>query len=449
MVRERGPVPRARSGGLLWGIRLRHILLLGVLGGSASWAWPRSAAAWELRNQAVKTADYALCMIGPSGPRLLVERPEEFKEQVRQRVVAAQATERPLSSCAQLASDIGVSHASFRLHSATAESFVDYQNLPYAPADHSLADLDVSLGRLKKLGEDAWPFLGGSPLHLVKPSTHAKEARLVSTPQPSIQGSGLPARRHLYRSTVAYGDTMVVSLGVGASAQVLVSKKGGIAGKPGGTRLSGSVRDRCVGADDSVAYTLSTTTDGKRLVLSHGGHAAPQAAVLSTKDQPIAGISCDDEAFVAALVEPPDDKGRRAVRLRICPFRKPCHDLAEPPMGSGRLYYPVDIARLGGDTVIARVSGGITRVTSSRDNGATWVPWTVVADGSAISDQTRSPFRLLVVGDRVLLYAGAEAGAPYQLLISDDHGASFRAQLAVKKRANLPAVLPTSAQSRL
>lgn len=448
-MRERDPGPRAKPGGLLWGIRLRHLLLFGFMGAAVHWAWPRSAAAWELRNLAVKTADYALCMVGPSGPRLLVERPGEFKEEVRRRIVSAQPSERPLLSCSPLASDIGVTHASFRLHSAMAESFVDYQNFPQAPAEHALRDLDVSLGSLRKLGEEAWPFLNGSPLDLVKPSTHAKEARLASRPEPPIQGSGLPARRHLYRSTVAYGDTMVVSLGLGANAQVLVSKNGGIDWKPGGTRLSAPARDRCVGSDDSVAYTLSTTTDDKRLVLSHGGNATPQAAVLSTKGEAIAGISCDTEALVAALVEGPDDKGRRPVRLRICPFRKACHDLAEPPMGSGRLYYPLDVARLGGDTVIARVSGGLTRVTSSRDNGATWVPWTVAADTSANSETTHSPFRLLVVGDRVLLYTGSEANSPYQLLISDDHGASFGAQVATTETGSAASFAPTAVQSRL
>jgi hypothetical protein len=99
------------------------------------------------------------------------------------------------------------------------------------------------------------------------------------------------------------------------------------------------------------------------------------------------------------------------------------------------------LARAGGVSVLALARGGIVRVVSSRDDGESWAPSTVAYDagdaGPARAGDLR-PDRLLSLGDRVLLYAGATApGAPYPALISDDFGASWRAPGEQRDRVKL------------
>lgn len=426
MLRERKRAVVSSSQTGLWGgFRLRHLLLAGMAVGVVQWAWPRSAAAWTLRNQAVSHANYALCMVGPMGPRLLRDEPEQFRKKVRRRVLSAQPTERPLTSCAPLAEEIGVEQRALRLHSAEAQDFVEYANTPRKTDGVTLQDLDTSLARLESLAASAWPFVPGKGADLMNPSAHAREAGHDPEPaQPGV-GSGLSSRRSLYRSTAAYGDTVVASFGSGANASVLISKDRGVNWSRGGGGLSAAIRDKCVGGDEGRAFTLSTTSDDKRIILSHGGNATPQAAVLSTDLAPVAAIACDGEALVAALVEGPDDEGQRPIRMRICSFRGACRDLSPPNMGKDRLYYPLDVARISGDTVVARTSGGITRVTSSRDDGRSWVPWTVVYDRFSDGKISDAPFRLLVVGASILLYSGSLGSGQYSLLVSEDHGATF------------------------
>jgi hypothetical protein len=156
-------------------------------------------------------------------------------------------------------------------------------------------------------------------------------------------------------------------------------------------------------------------------------------AVLAPGELKLAGISCDRTALIAALVEDPDATGHRPVVMRLCPFRRPCEDLNPPELAGSRLYYPADVARVGGDIVIAKAFAGITRVTSSRDGGNHWMPWTVAFDALLSPEASGTPFRLLVAGDTVLLYSGSVASERYPLLISTDHGASFSAPTPTSK----------------
>src|SRR5690606_34017259 len=119
--------------------------------------------------------------------------------------------------------------------------------------------------------------------------------------------------------------------------------------------------------EEGRAFTLSRMSDGRRIVVSQGPNAPPQVATLGADEEEIAGVSCDESALVAAMVHPKDKTGHHPIVLRICPFRRPCKDMDPPDTGSAKLYYPLDIARAGGDTIVARTSGGITRVSSSRD----------------------------------------------------------------------------------
>ncbi len=423
--------------------RLRHLLLLGVLATCVHWVVPKGQAAWRLHNQAVIYADYALCMVGPTGPDLLLEDQAAFRELARRRIVGAMPEEIVFSSCQSFAEQMRVEHGAFRLHGARAVDFHEYKNGPGSHPQVSLAELDLSLSRLTELAEQAWPFVRSGPAPLMKPSSHAKEGHHALAAPSFSRGTGLPPTREIYRSTATFGDTIVLSLGSGANATTLVSKNGGIDFVPGGSRLADDLRDRCVADDEGRSFTLSRLGDGRHIALSHGPGAPPQLAVLSNGD-PIASIACDASALVAVLVSESDPMGRRPVHLRICPFSRPCSDMSSPESGDSVLYYPVDVARVGGDTVVARTADGITRVTSSRDDGRSWTPWTVAYDREVSGAAEPAPFRLLTVGDSVLLFSGAAPGRSYPLLVSTDHGASFHAPVGTPQAQSPSSVVTLS-----
>ena len=410
--------------------RLRHLLSLSRIGVIAASIWPRGQAAFRLHNLAVVHADYALCMAGPTGPELLRAEPTAFLELVRRRLISAMPDDQPFLGCQGFAERMGVSHGAFRVHGEKAADFAEYHNAPAVVGRVSLSLLDLSSAPLEDLAELAWPFVRSGFSELMKPSSYAKEAPHVTVPDVPGEGTGLPLTRSLYRSTAAYGDAVVVALGSGANAQVLMSKNRGVDWAPGGRHLASEIQDRCVADEEGRAFTLSRMNDGRRIVVSQGPEAPPQVAHLAPAEEEVAGISCDKSALVAALVLPADARSRRPLRLRLCPYRQPCRDLEPPNMGNERLYYPADVARVGGDTILARTSGGITRVSSSRDDGRSWVPWTVAFDRGSTGGERPAPFLLLAVADDVLLYSGTRDGSSYPLLVSLDHGASFHAPVA-------------------
>jgi len=409
--------------------RLRYLLAVGLVLSVVVWAYPKGRAAWQLHNLAVTYSDYALCMVGPTGPRLLREAPDAFRELARRRLVASAPAKAPFQRCEHFVEKMPLEHSALRLHSTQAQQFAEYHVAPSAETHSSVDQLQVPVEPLEALAEEAWPFVRSGARALMKPSSHAKEAAHPSTPALPGVGSGLPSARHSYRSTAAFGDTVVAALGSGANGQVLISKNGGVNWERGGSRLAGEIRDRCAADDEGRAFTLSRMNDGQRIVLSHGPAGAPQVALLGPGEEKIAAIACDESALVAALVLEPDETGHRPVRLRLCPFRRPCEDIRLPSTGAQKLYYPVDVARMQGDTIVSRTSGGLTRVSSTRDEGRTWAPWVVAYDEQVARLGTAAPFRLLVVGDSLLLYAGASNGGSYPLLESADHGASFHAPL--------------------
>src|SRR5688572_19086737 len=84
-------------------VRLRFVLLLGLLGLAMWQLYPRLQAAFRLHDVTVATADYGLCMVGPTGPTLIRDRPRDFERLVRRRLVASESSDRPFQRCAKLA----------------------------------------------------------------------------------------------------------------------------------------------------------------------------------------------------------------------------------------------------------------------------------------------------------------------------------------------------------
>jgi len=399
------------------------VLGLFIMVSTVATLWPRGRNAWLLHNRATALADYGACMVGPTGPEIIREGRSGYADLLRLRVITAAGDTQPFVRCSRFSDRLGHAPAHERLHELKASAFREFWDGAEGP---SVSQLETSLAALQELADAAWPFVRGKAAHLVQASSHTEEAAHPTAPPEPGVGSGLRDRRFVYRSTAVFGNRVVAAFGSGANLLELVSDDGGVHFSPGRPSEGTELSERCAVDLEGRSFTVTVTDSGERVVLSHGPGAAPHAALLARKEAKLLGVACDGSGLVAALQSAASSD---AVTFRLCGFRSGCRELAVPSLGGRQPRYPLDIARIDGVTLIAVANGGLTRVTSSRDQGRTWSPWTVAFDqGSVITDLgATAPFRLLRVGPRVLLYGGAKrADEAYYLLASDDYGASFR-----------------------
>ena len=413
-------------------IRIRTLLLLGLVVGTGLWAYPRAQAAWQLHGHATAFANYALCMVGPTGPATLRDNAIEFRHLVRRRLIAAQANERPFARCARDAKTLSGSVNVERSHRATAWSFVEYGAVStknYQAGALSLDSLEVTSASLARLSEQAWPFSRKGYTKLIRPNLNAHEAiHPIALPRPSI-GRGLPRWRARYRSVKVQGQNLRLAYGKAANLSALVSEDGGLTFKPTSPRGLGAIAERCL-AGEGKSFTFGLSAGGSHtVVISYAAETDPVSVRLAPASHEVFAASCDQEALVAAV----RSEDSRSTYLFVCRFAEACAPMPSPHFsGVGApIGYPLDLARLGGATVIVFPMKEIVRVTSSRDDGKTWTPIGVAYDRQAhpsLAVDISIPDRLLVAGKRLILYAGAdEAGKTYPVLFSDDLGASFRA----------------------
>lgn len=390
------------------------------------WAVPRVRAAFRLYQLASVRADHAVCMAGPLGAELLRERPEALVELLRRRVVSAEPGTSPFSRCAKFGEAAALSHSVLRAHFALAREFREYG----LEGKLSVTEIALSTTDLAELAEAAWPLVRGDYRALVEPSLDKKEAPHPSTPPSPGLGHGLPSGRFLLRAAAERSQVFVAAFGSGANALTFTSSDGGVGWQPGGLAHAGDLIDRCAAGDDGSGFTFSLTAAGRRVVISHGPTAPPEAAVLTEPGDRVLGLGCGGGAVVAAVLRKTVDRAGSVV-LRHCALREPCADLTPPPeIPLGR---QLDVARVGRDTVVASTHQGLTRVTTSRDDGRSWTPWTLVFDASAVETAgLEAPTKLLAVGGLLLLHGAPRAdGGQYLLLVSDDRGASFHAPRSV------------------
>jgi hypothetical protein len=414
------PVERARPP-----VRLRFVLLFGLLGALALWVKPRAEAAWKVHGLAVALADYGKCMVGPTGASLLRSRGmEEFQRLVRRRLLHASASEAPFERCAVLAKTLTGLPEVERAHRASAWSFAEYGGNP--KSERSLAALAVTPDPVAEAARRAWPFVSGYA-SLVKPSLGSKEAaHPIAAPAPQF-GRGLPAARAYYRATRVERDGLLLAHGAGANLAVFRSSDGGATWKPTNPEVARDLAERCPLGPEGHSFVLRNESNGSgTAVVSLAPGLEPHAETLTAANQNVIAIACDDRALVAAV----QSEGGKLTTLRQCAFRAPCADMPLPKLGKSELGidFPLDIARLGGTTVVALTMGNVVRVASTRDSGASWTPFAVAYDGGEHPlAAARMPTQLLTVGKRLLLHgATPRAGETYALLHSDDHGASFR-----------------------
>jgi hypothetical protein len=152
------------------------------------------------------------------------------------------------------------------------------------------------------------------------------------------------------------------------------------------------------------------------------------SAPLAPAERNLIAFSCDAEGVVAVLS---DETRREPATFRWCPAAGRCRDLPVPAAVARETAGPLALsaARARGAIILALSRQGIVRVFSSRDAGQTWTPPVVAYDAAELTDAAHFPVppsRLLSLGDRVLLYAGADPEhSSYAVLASDDLGASW------------------------
>jgi hypothetical protein len=402
-------------------VRLRYLLLLGLLGAAVLWVEPRARAAWKVHGLATALADYGACMAGPTGPGLLrAHQLDEFRTIVRRRLVTAPLTEAPFERCAGPAATLGAAPAAVQAHRARAFEFSEYGGNPKAA--HALAELVVTPDVVAREAHAAWPFVRGYT-RLVKPSLGAREAaHPVPAPAPT-GGRGLPAGRAHYRATRVEKDGIVLAHGQGANLVTLRSTDGGATWRAIPDVQARELAERCPAGPDGRAFLLKSEGDTTS-VLSVAAGAPALAFPLTSAKESLLSLACDERALVAAIRA----EGSERASLRQCAFGAACAPLPEPSLGADvGLDFPLDLARVGGTTVLALTMGNVVRVTSSRD-GATWTPLSVAFDGGEHAlTGARMPTRLLAIGRRLLLHGvSPRSNDGYGLLVSEDQGASFR-----------------------
>ena len=189
-------------------IRLRHLLGLATLALGIQALVPRALAYWRLHGEATQFANYALCMVGPTGPVLLRDRPADFWRLARRRLVASPPEARPFAACVPALDAFADEAARRRGHQAKAQEFEEFataQGSLRSPL--SIDDLKVTSARLEELARAAWPFAGTSYAELVQPSRNARAAPHPVELAPPAEGHGLPT------ANLGYGAIRVMDGG--------------------------------------------------------------------------------------------------------------------------------------------------------------------------------------------------------------------------------------------
>lgn len=406
--------------------KLRYLLLALAVGGVCLTGYPRLKAAWRLADKTTAAANYALCMAGPTGPAALTENAQEFKSLLRRRLLSSEDVEQPFASCKNLYEQVFEKPGNPLLSSAG--EFQVYSGLE-TTLTPSLDELVPRVQELEALGEAAWPFTRKSPLEMIRPSAHAKEApHPVEFPRP-VAGTGLPSSDGLYRTAWQHGGTLHLAIGQGAELAVLESVDGGQVWTKGSLSAPGlgEHAGRCA-ANDARQSFLFEHEDGKIAVVSLAGDDPVGRTVLRIRAEPRKS-SCDNNTalFVA---EPPDNEAPYVV---LCQHAGRCGKLQVPASWTSGSF---DIAELDGVAVVATLTAGVVRVRSSRDRGKTWTPATIAMDLGGVGQNLE--VHLQPTGQNLLLWVSDEGKRKaYPLAVSADYGASFRGADPVTPRPDV------------
>lgn len=401
----------------------------GLLAGAGAWVVPRAQAAWQAHTLGSALADYALCMAGPSGAQALRDDPRQFRTLIRRRLIASPPHEAPFARCVRKARAVTESPQAERAHTLPARAFVEY-GLPEGGGATTLAALEAGPERLLELVRAAGPFVRGGYAGLIRPSPSARHAIHPLPPSRPSVGSGLEPARGRVETAWKVGRQITVALGAGPSAEIFESRDGGLSFRR--APLTDAHRERagnCSGDDDRRSFELGSGEDGSLFVTVREMTRPPRTELAVEGPHTLIAAACDARGLVLAAHR----EGEPAVDVTLCRAEGRCQPLALPatPPFAPLVARDLDVARVSGTTVIAVAHAGIVRVISSRDDGRSWTPPTVAFDAGEEPSRAPGdavPFELLAIGSRLLLHGTARSpGATYPVLVSTDHGASFRA----------------------
>lgn len=416
---------REASTGSALPFRLRWLVLLLGAGLGLRAFGLRAVAYWQLHATATQFGNYAACMVGPTGPQLLRDRPQEFWQLVRRRLVASAADARPFAACAPALSGFAGTERQ-AAHEAKASDFREYAALRSDQrVARELSELLVSDARVTELLAAAWPLAPADLDDLVRPARHAKVAPHPVEPPHPARGRGLPAADLGYSSVRATDSGLLLVAGQGANARAYRSVDGGITWAEGdvGDPAAAALEGLCSSEDGDARFRVRHS-GAQLLVESLRSGAAASSFPFASADSRVLGFACDGGAALAIT----RDDGESRTAFRVCPHLAPCKSLAVPP--PLRRLSPdevsLSIARIKGVVVIAMARAGIVRVISSRDDGATWTP-PVVAYDRGEQGGGATPTHLLSLGSKLVLYAGGRSASDvYPSLSSSDFGASWQ-----------------------
>lgn len=413
-------------------VRLRYLMLLAFLGLSVQTLVPRALAYWQLHGAATELADYALCMVGPTGPTVLRDRPSEFWRLVRRRLLASPPEARPFAACAPVVEASTEDEARRRAHHAKAQDFREYAAFrATSNPSLSLGDLTVTTARVEALARAASIFMQTPYAELVRPSRNARAVpHPVELPTPT-EGRGLPSAGVGHARVRPLNGGYLLVAGSGANRSAYRSRDGGMSWSAVDVDSPqvGATRGECSVGQSPSSFKLAVSDDQLR-VESWLDAELETSFPLASAESRLLAFSCDNAAALAIVHE----EGESRPAFRICPHRGRCRDLPLPLdlRDDPRSEAVLSVARARGVAVLSVAYQGVVRIFSSRNDGETWTPAVVAYDREehqAHGRERATPTQLLALDARVLLYAGADrAGASYPVLASDDFGASWQAR---------------------
>ena len=420
-VNSHNALARHRSG-----LRLRHLLAVGVCALGATWSLPRARAAWRLHDTAVLYADYGLCMGGPTGAVGLRDQPREFWRLVRRRLVASPPADSVFANCAQLAERLTGTHRVSELHRAKASEFAEWGA---RNSTLNLEQLERALPDLSLMSQSAWPFLRSSVALLIKPSLGAKEA--IHPVQSARPGTvlGLQIHGKIFRARRVTERGWFVVTSDGHDTRAMRSRDRGrkwMPTSPWQSALQGT-NERCASDGSERTFGLVSRRAGVGPSVVYFDHESKTGqSFVGGPNSLVVSLACDE---IAATIVTKSDGGEFGIWL--CAANEPCKALPLPSIFSDLSADGIDVARLRGATVIAISQGLVVRVISTRDDGRSYTPFTVALDHDdnfGAGHAGYLPAQLLsIAGNLIMTQETVTGNAPSVALVSSDFGASWRA----------------------
>jgi len=402
------------------------VLLVGIFGVVAV---PRARAAYRLQGIVNKYADYGLCMAGPTGSVVIQEDPAQFRALVRRRLISAGADEKPFARCGKLASDLSGRTFAELAYQATAGSFFEWGA---GASAHNLSELYGELPNLEAIAAQAYPFSRKPLRELVRPSLGAKEAVHPSELPSPGKVHGLRTGGAVIRSAVDTTRGRILMLSTGQEPWAVRSRDLGRTWTPTSAwqaAVDGHA-NRCVSRVGGASFAIASRDSGGRpaILLEEGLMGQSSRRELGKVGDHVAVLGCDESGAVVLT----QGKSPGSARVMACPLASAgCREIELPELAK-RTDAVLDVARVARTVVIAVAKDGLVRVTTSRDEGVTMTPLSLVFDarevGHALAPANTVP-TLVPMGKRLMLQLtapNAASAAESDVLISDDFGASFR-----------------------